>query len=179
MSKLTVTSRRWRRVFQFLIVAAPIQSVVLTLYFCYNTQFWLKYYSHAIAHPIVPKTLPLINQVLLVIVNLIPTAFMVMAFYQLTRLFYNYSQHEIFTEENVAIYKKLGRALFLFIVARFVCIACESLLMTLPSGPGHRLIEVSFGTFDATLLIVSGLIMLIAWVMAEGLELVKEQSLTI
>ena len=104
--------------------------------------------------------------------------FLVLTFFAMAGIWI-LAQAEFLALILVLVYVGAVMTLFLFVVARFLSVACESLLMTLPNGPGHRLIEVSFGTIDGTLLIVSGLIMLIAWVMAEGLELVKEQSLTI
>ena len=57
--------------------------------------------------------------------------------------------------------------------------AVKSIIFSTTNPPGSRVVSISFTSEELTMLIVSGIVFLIAWVMDEGRCLKEENELTI
>jgi hypothetical protein len=98
----------------------------------------------------------------------------------LKRLFHNYQLNQIFTSGNVRTYKYLGILLFLeALIAKPLGGTLTTFAVTWGNAPGHRYITLGFGTPNVGDLLMGMLVIVISWVMAEGLRLREEETLTI
>lgn len=110
---------------------------------------------------------------------MLQVAVILYALKQLMNLFKNYEQGQIFSFSNVTCYKKLGYAVFAWVITDKIVEALISFILTYQNTMGHRQIAVRLGSADLIALAIGGLIILIAWIMNEGHKLNEEQALTI
>lgn len=112
--------------------------------------------------------------------NLIGSLPYIFAYYTLHKLFANYAKDKIFNIENVNIYQRLGRLLF---INGLVCIPLHDTLMvlatTINNAPGQRMLNIGFGTPSLEAILLGFVIMVIAWVMQQASDLSHEQQLTV
>jgi hypothetical protein len=112
--------------------------------------------------------------------SLVGSAPYILAYYTLHKLFANYAKGKIFISENVSIYQRLGRILF---INGLVCIPLHDTLMmlaaTINNAPGHRMLNISFGTPSFEAILLGVVIMVIAWVMQQANDLNHEHQLTV
>ncbi|MHA7841487.1 MAG: DUF2975 domain-containing protein [Gammaproteobacteria bacterium] len=178
MEKLQRVSARFRQLFQVLFYGTPL------LYGAY----W--YYVDRLPRNIVFHNLPLglrahpihftwVSQSFALLASILPASILMFAFYNLVALFRHYEQGNIFHEDNVRRYRRLGYALFAWVIAGLLYGAFVSFVLTAANGPGQRVIALDIGTKDITTLIVGGIIILIAWVMEEAHRLSEENAHTI
>ncbi|MCP4474599.1 MAG: DUF2975 domain-containing protein [Gammaproteobacteria bacterium] len=126
-----------------------------------------------------PVTLTPVVQFLGFLVDCIPLAVTVYCLYQLIQLFKNYETGQIFTLENAKRYRKLGLATFVWVITNILSRSLTSLVLTMHNPPGHHILTASFGSNDAPPLIVSGLVILISWIMLEGYQISEDHAKTI
>ncbi len=104
----------------------------------------------------------------------------VLSLFVLKTIFKNYQKGKIFTALNAINYKKLG---WLFLADALIIKSLSHTLMvlaiTLTNPPGHRYINVHFGTPNLEALFVGTLLVIISWVMLEASKLHDEQKFTI
>lgn len=94
----------------------------------------------------------------------------------LLKLFKNYKKGEIFSLQNIKLYRYLG---WLFFLDGLITKPLSNLVMvagaTLSNPPGHRYITVAFGTLNLEGLFYGLLVLIISWIMAEGYRLQEDQ----
>lgn len=113
------------------------------------------------------------------LVDAIPLIFIELILFFLIKLFKLYEQAEIFSIQNVNYIKKIGKALLLNRILKFICNGILSALLTWNNPPGSRAITLTVTDMHIGLILTSFLIILIGWIMAEGCQLREEQQLTI
>lgn len=102
------------------------------------------------------------------------------AAYFLVGIFSQYQQGVLFSHAHALLFKRIGVALFLYSTIGMVGgTALHSLAATLDNAPGKRMISLSFGTPNVEVIVISTLMILIAWVMLEGFKLKQDYDLTI
>ena len=98
----------------------------------------------------------------------------------LIKIFKNYQNQAIFILDNARLYQKLGWLCFL---NAFMMRPLSDILLTLgltfDKGPGHRYIELGFGTPNLQDILMGTMIVIIAQVMIEGHRLQQDQNDTI
>lgn len=121
-----------------------------------------------------------ISKLICFIGSLIGSLPYILAYYTLHKLFANYAKGKIFIHENVSIYQRLGRILFM---NGLLCIPLHDSLMvlaaTINNAPGQRMLNISFGTPNLEAILLGFVIMVIAWVMQQASDLNNEQQLTV
>lgn len=104
----------------------------------------------------------------------------ILCYYALHKLFGNYAKGEIFINENVNIYKNLGRILF---INGLLCIPLYDSLMvlaaTINNVPGKRMLSIGFGSPNLEAVLLGFVVMVISWVMSQANDLTHEQQLTV
>lgn len=104
----------------------------------------------------------------------------IFGYYALHKLFGNYANGKIFITENVSIYKRLGRVLF---VNGLLCIPLHDSLMVLAATinniPGKRMLSIGFGNPNLEAILSGFVVMVIAWAMQQANDLNHEQQLTV
>ena len=104
----------------------------------------------------------------------------VLSLFILKSIFRNYQKSEIFSTVNAIHYKKLA---WLFLTDALIIKPLSATLMvlavTLANPPGHRYINIHFGTPNMEALFFSALLIVISWVMLEASKIHDEQKFII
>ena len=182
MNKIRIVSRIFRYLFTFLFVLLPLTSAA----------FWISA-PHAIGRAghhlfwavnYIPKEVIITHlnantKLLAFFVSLIPIIiFMFMVFY-LIRLFRNFESADIFSLSSVNAIKKTGIMLLISqIVAPFYDILI-SLVLTWHNPKGLRYAYFTFTGMNLALILTAVIIILIAWIMAEGHKIDEENKYTV
>ena len=95
------------------------------------------------------------------------------------KLFLFYKEGTIFSFEHVSIFKKIAKALVLWVVLSMIYESAKSVIFSIGNPPGSRVLEVGFSSAEITTLLVGGITFLIACVMDEGRILDEENKLTV
>lgn len=112
-------------------------------------------------------------------VMMIPVSAIFFSLYQGIRLFSLYEKGKIFSKENVERYKKLGYAMFAWVGANVIYTPLMTFAITHGNISGQRFIALKVSLSDIATILVGGGILLISWVMQEGLKIADDQSHTI
>jgi len=111
------------------------------------------------------------------ILGLLPFMF---SLFILKSIFRNYKKGEIFSTVNALHYKRLGWVLLAdALIVKSLSNTLLVLAVTLTNPPGHRYINIHFGTPNLKALFFGVLLIVISWVMLEASKLHDEQTLTI
>ena len=98
----------------------------------------------------------------------------------LKKIFKNYQKGEIFSTTNAIHYKKCGWLFFLdALIVKSFSHTLMVLAVTITNAPGHRYINIHFGTPNLEALFMGVLVIVISWVMLEARKLHDEQRFTI
>lgn len=178
MNKIKSISVKLRIAFQIAFVIIPVINIMV----------WMFYESlpTSISTTLLPYSLNLnqihinpLTKTLACLATMLQISIILYALGLLIKLFRNYEQNQIFTLTNVKYYRRLGYAVFSWVVCNKLVEAMISVILTFQNPVGHRMIAVKFTGVDLVALAMSSLIILIAWIMNEGHELQEEQALTI
>jgi hypothetical protein len=180
MNKIMLVSRFFRVLFQITFVAVPI---CLILYWL-NAPYPLLIFGNSIFIDLIPHQMPnfpiilhLSNQTKFLgfLVSLIPATVILVVCYFLIKLFRLYEKNEIFSLNNIIYLRKvaavviLGELVFLPIYQGLL-----SLVLTWDYSSHFVVFSVNF-----SILLLSLLLVLISWIMAEGFKLQDEQQYTV
>lgn len=98
----------------------------------------------------------------------------------LRTIFKNYRKGEIFTAENARLYRRIGILFFLnALLMKPISDMFTYLAVTFTYNHGPRVIAISLGTPNLSIILSGVLVTMIAWVMLEGCKINQEQQLTI
>jgi hypothetical protein len=112
-------------------------------------------------------------------VSMLPGAVAMYVLSQLSGLFRLYEQGQFFTQDNVAIFQRLGRAIIIWAASDFLRVTGLGLVLTLHRAAGQRLLVLSLSS-DQVLLALIGLVVLtISWVMDEARKIEEDRALII
>ncbi|MBX9976811.1 MAG: DUF2975 domain-containing protein [Alphaproteobacteria bacterium] len=111
------------------------------------------------------------------IMALLPLIF---GLFVLKALFRNYQKGEIFSTTNARHYRILGALFFLdALLIKMLSNTLIILAVTLNNAPGHRCLNIQFGTPNMEMLFCGILVMVISWVMLEASKLHDDQKFII
>ncbi|MBN2683673.1 MAG: DUF2975 domain-containing protein [Pontiellaceae bacterium] len=169
---IKVVSHRLKLVCTCIIVILPVLSAA----------FWIFFNRVITAMPIplpapVNGPLPALSRLLAFVVGMLPLSAILLGLANLARLFSLYERGHIFTEENVACYRRLGRLLLLWVALGFISRILMCLALTLHNPPGQRMLAISLQSSDFVGLFVGFTILTIAWVMDEARKLKDDLEL--
>lgn len=186
MNKIYRTSHCFRLLFQATFVTLPLVSALywvnaphpITLGGIQKIGFLINFIpSHL--HTLIQHPLSVRIKFLGFILALIPMGVQMMVLYYLIKLFRLYENQFYFRMDNVILIKKIGYILLLGQAVNPIYQALFSAAMTWNNLPGKRFITISFTGNNLGILLTALLVILIAWIMAEGHKLQEEQQLTI
>ncbi len=100
-------------------------------------------------------------------------------FYYLIKLLSLYEKSEFFSEMNVRYIKNAGYLLFLSQMVNPFCNFALGFILTAYNPPGFRYASMSLTEWNLGLILTSVIIILMSWIMAEGVKLQIEQQLTV
>ena len=113
------------------------------------------------------------------LIGTIPVIVIEFILYFLIRLFKLYEQAEIFSIQNVTYIKKIGSTLLISQIVILICNGLLSVVLTWNNPPGSRALTLTILGTNISMIFTAFIIILIAWIMAEGCQLREEQQLTI
>jgi len=177
MNKIKFVSRIFRILFQVTFFVLP---ACLVLYWL-NAPEPLSILGNAINLDLIPhgaRDFPLIlnlsdqTKLLGFLVSLIPATLILLVCYFLIKLFRLYEKNEIFTLNNILYLRKIATTV---VVGELIVLpiyqALLSVVLTWHYHPHFVIITINFG-----ILLLSLLLVLISWIMAEGYQLQEEQK---
>lgn len=175
MSNIQSFSQKVRITLQALMVLTPLY---------YTLWFWNS--DSAVIHEaylfgITSKRLFIneLSRMLFFWISLLPIAVFILMYYQLARLFKNYSYGNVFKKDNAKIFRNLGILLFCLAAVNFLCTFLMSLALSFQAPPGHRFCLFVFNNYEL-IPIIAGLVVLgISYVMEEAHKLDEEINYTI
>ncbi len=166
-------SRRFRWLFNVLIISTPIATILFWVFFDELTQGKMD----------LPITLysPLSTTSLLLagIASLLPMSITLYNLITLRNLFRLYEQGIVFAKENAQCFKRLGYSLIAWVIAHIIYIPLLSLALTFENPPGMRAITIQFGILEPLILIIGAIVVFISWIMREATKLEDEQAYTV
>lgn len=161
------------RFFQVLLVVAPVLSIA----------FWWLGSESTIASGIVDResiqfiVINNTSRLWASVANLLPLSVIMYALVLLIRLFRNYKAKNIFTAENIYIYRKLSYLLLASVFIGYIYSALLSYIFTFQSSMTY--INFVIKSSDTKTLIAAGICIVIANVMQEGRRISEEQEFTV
>ena len=166
-------SRRFRYLFRGMAITAPL--LTLAYWLCFNQlpEGFLPLQPYEMAG------LSWSSAMLALLASLLPLGVAIFALLTLSSLFLLYEKGVYFSMNNVALFKRLGVALLLWVPASFLYNSLLSIIVTIGNPPGERLLVAAFGYGEFAMLLMGGIVILISWIMNEGRKLEDEQAHTI
>ena len=172
----TYRSNRIRRVsrrFQWLVAALRI-ALPLALVFLWMT---LSLEELDVAGPLAAYgPLTTVERLGAIAITALPLLIFLYALGQLQRLFRLYAMGSFFERENVACLSKMGWALLLSAHVSVVYKAALSVWLSFDQPTGERSLAISISSNDIAMLTFGGAIIIVSWVMAEAVEVSKENA---
>lgn len=112
-------------------------------------------------------------------ITMIPTLISLLIFYFLIKLLSLYEKSEFFSENNVRYIRNSGYLLLILQIVNPICNFALGFVLTAHNPPGLRYASMSLTQWNMELILTSLIIILISWIMAEGVKLHTEQQLTV
>ncbi|MGR6874175.1 DUF2975 domain-containing protein [Pseudomonas sp. HK3] len=111
--------------------------------------------------------------------SLFPMIILMCVLFYLRKIFSSYKEGIIFSFEHVVLFKKIAKYLAIWVLLTVIYETVKSVLFSLGNPVGERMLTVTFGSEEITVILVSVFIYVIAWVMNEGRVLAEENQMTI
>lgn len=174
---------------RFIRIIFQICMVIIPLFTCF---FWLVRgtpYDFLSASGMVSfssdvslyTTLPLTygTKMVLCMIDLCTDCIYLYALMVLIHLFRNYERCDIFSLNNVILYRKLSYSVFYWIVGSFIQNTLFSVIVSFHNPAGQRVIDFGIDDSQVTALVFGVVILIISYVMKEGYLLADENKNTI
>lgn len=123
-----------------------------------------------------PETITMSQRVLAFITHILPVLVLLLGINYLRHLFGLYRQAIFFSADNTRCWYRFAVLLFLSTLIQPIKHALLSIILTWNNPPGQKALSVSFGSAELSALFVSGILLLVAWVMREGHRLARENA---
>lgn len=177
MNAMNKISHRLSLLFRLLIILYP--AIIISM--------WLNllaiptgYFAFSrLPVPVDFNSLSLTLRVTACVIQLISASIVMLGFYYLVQLFNLYSRDIIFSTKNIALIKKTGYTLVAQVLASLVTQPLLSFILTMNAKPGEHMVSIGIGSDEISNLLIGAIVVLVAWVMAEGSKLEEAQALTI
>ena len=112
-------------------------------------------------------------------VSLIPLIFFMFKNYYLARLFHLYQKGVIFKLANVRYIRNIGIVMLLWeIISPFYQVLLTFILSS-QNPPGQHFVTFSINSIDISTTIIAVIIIVVSWIMREGVELQQDQQYTV
>ena len=109
-------------------------------------------------------------------ISLLPAGLTIFALEQLRRLFGRYAQGVIFAAGNSRHLRRFALSVIGLALLQPLTIALLSVALSWGNPPGQRMLTLSVGTPEVSMLFVGAVFLVIAWIMELGRELAEEQA---
>lgn len=180
MDKIKKVSLLFRIIFQIAFVLQPILLILFWVNF--PSKIFTNMQTGAININFIPQNIIILYnmtwsmKLLGFLISLIPLILIELIFYFLIKLFRLYEKAEIFSMKNVNYIKYIG---YTMLVAQLVSPLYQGLItgvLTWHNPAGHRYATISLSGTNIAIIFTAILIILISWIMTEGVKLNEEQK---
>lgn len=178
VNKIKSVSRVIRILLQIAMIALPIMLVFVWVY----TPRGVALPGH-ISLTFIPKSIPIMHSLTVAdkingfFISLLPVGVTMMILYWMIQLFLLYEQGSIFSLDNVKCFKLCAITLLVWqLLLQLIYQALLTGVLTWHNPPGEGVIRITLGGTDIILVLVAVIILLISWVMAEGVKVYEEQQ---
>lgn len=113
------------------------------------------------------------------LVSLLPLGAFLYTVMKVKKLFAFYIKGEIFSLEQVQIFKKIAIGLTLWVVFSIIYESVKSVIFSINNSEGSRVLSIGVDSNQVALLVLSVIILLIAKIMDEGRVIYEENKLTV
>ncbi len=109
-------------------------------------------------------------------ITALPLFIFLYALGQLQRMFRVYAAGSFFERENVDCFSKMGWALLISAPVSVLYKAALSVWLSFDQPAGERSLAISISSNDIALLTLGGAVIIVSWVMAEAVEISKDNA---
>jgi hypothetical protein len=177
IAKIKRFSKRFHVLLSVLMVLTPLFFVLYWTFINYLPETFMA--VNRVSKTLIPNPLTPMEQLLGYVASLFPMAALLYGLANIRRLFSFYMQGIIFSLEHVSVFKKIARALILYVVFSVLYRSAQSVIFSLGNPPGERVLSVGVGSEEIFSLMVGAIALLISWVMEEGRIISEENQLTV
>lgn len=160
----------------FLVISIAISPIYYVSYWFLLNQYPLMSNSPS---AIVAHQLPIEIQAAGFISSLLPLSALMYLLFNLIKIFSFYKQGIVFSLKHVSLFKKTSKLLVVWVLLSIIYESAKSVLFSWGNPVGERVLSVSFGSEQLTVLIVATFVYVIAWVIDEGRKLAEENQMVI
>ncbi|VVC76514.1 hypothetical protein AQUSIP_18270 [Aquicella siphonis] len=195
MNKIQRVSLFFRIVFQIIFAVMPVLLVIGWVYAPEPMRLLMGFIkvnvipepyatTHVFAKTGVPEsailhTLSQTEKWLGLAVSMVPMMIELFVLYSLIQLFRLYESGSIFSLRHVRYLRSIAYALLAGQILEPFYQFAMGIVLTLQNPPGHRFAAITLDQTNIGILLVSLLMILVSWIMAEGYHLREEQQLTV
>lgn len=177
LARIKKISKNFHLMFSVLLVAVPLYYVI---YWSLINDFPETLISVNVdSGPFIPNPLSTSLRLIGFLISLLPLSAFIYGLINIRKLFFFYQEGVIFSFEHVNIFKKISKALILWVFLSILYESAKSILFSLGNPPGQRIVSIGFSSPEITALVVAAIVFVIAWVMDEGRIITEEQQLTV
>jgi hypothetical protein len=181
------TNQRIRRVSAILKWLFIIAMVVVPLLYVSFWAFDSHIFSKSLGLSVIPaypvhslgQQLPVEIRIVGFCVSLVPMIFFIVKMVFLVKLFALYERGIIFAIGNVRNIRRLGWTMLLWEVANPFYQLLLTFVISSNNPPGHRFVSISWNNIDVSTTIMAVIILVVSWIMREGVRLEEQQRLTV
>lgn len=173
MDKVKQVSKSVKYLFKFLIWVVPICVIIywsfVEVFIELGFSRYVLYYDRLMINSL--------TKCLAILVSVIPVSIFIFILSRLVKLFDNYENGIIFSEQNAIIYKQLGSSL---VILAFIDAIYSALLSTAVSFQSRKaFLIIDFGINEAIYILSGVVIYLISLIMLEGYKINNELENTV
>ncbi len=177
MSKIKKVSKVFNLLLTGLLIILPIYYILYWLFINSLSESLINVNIEPV--PECSNTLSVNLQIIGFISSLLPLSALIYGIIHIKKLFSFYQEGITFSLEQVILFKKVSKALVLWIVFSIIYESIKSILFSWNNPVGEGLVTISFDASQLGILTMSIVILVIAWIMDEGRILSEENKLTV
>jgi len=111
--------------------------------------------------------------------SLLPLAAIIYGLLNTKRIFTLYIDGIIFSDGHVILFKKIAKAFAFWVLFSVIHESVKSVIFSWNNTVGSRHLNITFGSIEFGVIIMSVLFLVIAWIMDEGRTITEENKLTV
>ncbi len=111
--------------------------------------------------------------------SLLPLSALMYGVFYTRKLFASFKEGVVFSLEQVVLFKKISKALVLWIVFSIVYEGIKSIIFSFDNPVGERVVSLGVSSSQMGILFISIVVLVIAWIMDEGRIINEENKLTV
>jgi hypothetical protein len=177
MSKIKKVSKLFNLLFTGLLIILPIYYILYWLFINSLSESLINVNIEPV--PECSNTLSVNLQIIGFISSLLPLSALIYGIIHVKKLFSFYQEGITFSLEQVILFKKVSKALALWIVFSIIYESIKSIIFSWDNPVGERILEIGFNGNQIGIVIISIVILVIAWIMDEGRILSEENKLIV